>query len=588
VCTIAPSLASDDPAITAIVDRDRIALDEYIVLKLSVEGTREEPAPVEVPNFTIRSRGSSSQISIVNGAMSAKIEYTYLLYPQKTGVFTIGPFSLKHRGRSIRSNTISVTVTQTEQQPAQGAEIFVTALIDNDHPFLHQHIVCTFQFWRSVQVANANLTDQPSFEGFVSEDLGKPVEYQKVVNGRSYTVTEIKKALFPVTAGVLEITPFTLQCDVVVSKGGRRRGLLQDPFFNDPFFGFTETAPKTLRTAPIQVTVRSLPLDGRPADFKNLVGTYSLSASLSKPSVAVGESTTLTLTLSGTGNIKNLPGIEMPPVDNLKMYDDKPSFEQKTIHGKIGGTLTVKKALVPLAAGNIRIPPVVLHYFDPDEGTYKQMATEPLQLTVAPAAAEQTAVVAAPRPAASVKQDIAVLGRDIMPIHTAPEALRRPAFRLRAMSAAILFCLPIALFAVLLLARRLRAASPDDARATRARKAFDAFKTELRALKPNPRQDASQFYQRASKTFRDFIGDKLGIPGAAMTARELHSVLREAGADDTVAAEASRLLESFDTAIFGSVSHDPAAMKQAYASLERMGRLLDRTLKKPRRREAAP
>lgn len=576
--------SAEDAVITASVDRDHITLDEYVVLTLSVEGSREEPEVPDIPGFTVQSRGSSSQISIVNGAMTSKVQFTYVLNPQKTGVFTIGPFTIAQRGRTISSNTVTITVAQADQQPRQSSDIFVTAQVDNDHPYVHQQIVCTFQFWRAVQVANANLVEIPSFEGFLAEDLGKPVEFQKILNGRRFTVTEMKKALFPVSTGMLEIAPFTLQCDVVVQKS-RRRGFFQDPFFNDPFFGFTETAPKTLKTSPVQVAVRQLPVEGKPSDFKNLVGIFSLNASLSKASVAAGESTTLTLTLTGTGNMKNLTGIELQPVENLKVYDDKPTYHQKTEQGKIGGTLTLKKALVPLAPGTIAVPPVVVHYFDPDDGVYKRAATAPLSLAVAPA--DQPTVVAALPQNNPVKQDITVLGRDIMPIHTTPDALYHTSLRLHPWLAAALFLLPIALFITSIVVRSARNKSPHDMNVARSRKAFSVFKKELRAIKPLLHQDSAVFYQRASKAFKDFAGDKLGISGAAMTTRDLYDALRSAGIDDAAASDASRLLEFFDTGIFGSVRHNPSEKQRAYDALLRIARSLDRRVKYPRQQEAA-
>ena len=87
------------------------------------------------------------------------------------------------------------------------------------------------------------------------------------------------------------ISGLYMQCDVVVQSQRRRRG-----FFNDPFFGFSETVPKVFSTDPITVMVQPLPAQGRPAGFNNLVGRFSLDSDVSTKKLKVGESLTLTLT----------------------------------------------------------------------------------------------------------------------------------------------------------------------------------------------------------------------------------------------------------------------------------------------------
>ena len=162
----------------------------------------------------------------------------------------------------------------------------------------------------------------------MSESLGKEREYRRVINGQTYTVTELRWALFPVKSGVLTVDASTLDCEVVVRERGRRRGMFNDPFFDDSFFGFgARTERKTLRTEPLTVMVHQLPAQGRPDGFAQLVGEFELSGSLSETSVPAGDSATLTLRLHGNGNMRGMQTIDLPPLPNVKVYDDKPVFE---------------------------------------------------------------------------------------------------------------------------------------------------------------------------------------------------------------------------------------------------------------------
>ncbi|MCP4716418.1 MAG: protein BatD, partial [Deltaproteobacteria bacterium] len=188
----------------------------------------------------------SSQVSIVNGRMSSSVEHSYLLFPRKQGVFTVGPFFVRHKGRRVASNSVTLQVRKAAARSDQSRDIFVEAEVDNERPYQYEQLVYRFKFYRRVKVANASLTESPNFEGFLSESLGKEAEYQKVINGQAYVVTEIRQALFPTKTGVYEIGASTLRCDVVVQKRRGRRS-----FFDDSFFGFSETVPRVFTTKPI-------------------------------------------------------------------------------------------------------------------------------------------------------------------------------------------------------------------------------------------------------------------------------------------------------------------------------------------------
>ncbi|MEI6126772.1 MAG: BatD family protein, partial [Pseudomonadota bacterium] len=518
--------------------------------------------------------------SIINSRMSSKVEYNYMLYPQKTGVFTLGPFTIQYKGETVKSNQISVTIEKSQAVEKENSDIFVTAQVDNDSPYLNEQIICTLLFCRRLKIANASLTEQPSFEGFITEDLGKEKEYQKLINGQTYIVTEIKKALFPIKTGVLEISPFILQCEVVVQKSRGRGGSPQDPFFSDSFFGFTETVPKTLRTSPVTVMVKPLPAEGRPGNYKNLVGDFSLTSELNKIKLDAGESTTLTLTITGTGNLKNLQTIDISGLDNFKVYDDKPVFEQSIAGGKVGGRLIVKKALVPLAAGQLKLPQVTLSYFSPSSGSYKTAAGGSYTLQVSPSQDKERLTVVEPaRVQAGAKEEVKVLGKDILPIHTSLAALSSTNVQPLELLTGILFFLPMLSFFCIFSVQRVRERRAGYSSIMRSKKAYERFTKELPEIKKNISGDDAAFYQLASKACKEFIGDKLNIAGNARTTKELEAVLSEAQVTDEIKSEIAALIDFFDSGQFGFKKHSRDEKDAAFKSLKKMAGVLDKKIK---------
>lgn len=563
-------------AITATVDKTEATLDDYIVLQLAVEGTRDEPALPDVSAFKVQSRGTSSQMTIVNGRVSSKLEYTYILYPQKPGTFRIGPFTLGDGSRTVRSNQITLTISQAATQQQGAAEIFVTASVDNENPYLNEQIIYTFRFCRRVKVASASLTEQPAFDGFLAQSLGKEREFQKVINGQQYLVTEIRQALFPLKTGALEISPTTLQAAVVTQGRRSRRG---NPFFDDSFFGFTETVPKHFRTAPVRVSVKPLPADGRPADFANLVGRFTMTSSLSAANARVGDSLTLTIAVTGTGLLKNLQTVEVGPVENFKVYDDKPVFEPAVTGGGAGGKLTIKKALVPLVSGALQVPAARLSFFDPEARGYKTIMSRSYVVQVSPASAgEKLDIVQPSGGTGPFKQEVKFLGRDILPIHTGTQALLGARTRLPFFPLLLFLLLPPAVFCALLFIKRVRDRSAGDPGARRQKNAYKLFRKNAAAVQ-NVLADEARFYQTGAKALKDFLGDTLNMPGQALTASDLDSLLAGKIPPD-VLQEVKHQLDFFDSGRFGFKQYGIAERRAVLDAMCTYARRLNRVMRK--------
>ena len=82
---------------------------------LTAEGSFDSIEEPDFANFTVenRSQSQSNSISIINGQWERKssITYSYALRAEKAGVFEIGPASLKVKGKTIKSNKVTITVT---------------------------------------------------------------------------------------------------------------------------------------------------------------------------------------------------------------------------------------------------------------------------------------------------------------------------------------------------------------------------------------------------------------------------------------------------------------------------------------------
>jgi hypothetical protein len=574
------SVTAAAASLSISVDKDQATREDVINLTISVEGARGEPVLPAMPAFEATRQGSSSRVQIINGQMSSSVDYSYLLYPKQEGVFTVGPATLDYQDSKITSNTITITIGKAAARSAEASdkEVFVTAEVDNKKPYVNQQIVYTLKFYRRVRVANARLTESPSFEGFITEQLEKEKEYQTVINGKQFMATEIKQALFPAQAGILTITPSTLQCDVVV-KRQRRGGGVNDPFFDDSFFGFSQTEQKILRTSPIEVTVKPLPEEGKPRDYANLVGEFRAAAEISKKKLEVGESATLTLTLTGTGNLKSSQSLKLENLEGFKVYDDKPSFEQQITGGQVGGTLVIKKALVPLKEGALQIPAVAVSYFNPQSGKYEAARTEPQTLEVLAAKEKEKLPVAESGKPGTAKQEIKIIGKDILPIHTAIDVLSPVSLNPFTWVTALLFFIPILGFGAGFTLKHQKEKFAADTGPIRSKAAYKNLNRKLSVVKKSIVHDDVSFYRDAGKTVKDFIGDKLNMSGGALTPAEIEEKLTDAGVAPAAIDKFKNIIEMLEAAQFAFKNYSREQREAMLSSLQKVAKEIDKKIR---------
>ena len=152
------------------------------------------------------------------------------------------------------------------------------------------------------------------------------------------------------------------------------------------------------------LTVGTLPLPpGAPANFADMVGEYSISASTQAKSLAMHEAVEVEITVKGTGNLEQL---ECPKPADAADWKLVPAT-RKPIVGPNGETIgMVFSQLLRPTAEVGGIPSFSFSYFDPKKMEYRQAATAPIPLqwrdTETTGSGIQTAVAAEPPPAGTV------------------------------------------------------------------------------------------------------------------------------------------------------------------------------------------
>ena len=554
--------AQEPGGIQVTVDRNQVALGTQIYLRIRLNGAPDEPPRLpELPDFRVVSRGEERQTRIDNGRVSNNTSYNYLLIPVRAGTFEVGAAVAVVNGVEVRSQPFTVQVTAAEEDGGeQNRDLFVTASVSTDQPWQGQQVIYTWRFYSRVRVGQGSIESMDFGGDVVAEDLGEVRQFSIAIEGVQYSVNEVRKALFPQREGEIVLPPTQLSVEVLVEaprRQSRRRGIFDD--FDSLLGRGGRWETKYLVTEPVTLNVRPLPPP--PTGWNGLVGDFDISASLSRRELQVGQSATLEVRVAGAGNVQLLAEPPFPELPAFKIYPDQPTGNVDKSGRQLSGRKVFRRALVPLVVGALDIPPLQLVYFDPELGDYVERSTDRIDLEVTPADGEEELMLTESLAPTTGKVAVRILADDILPIRrTAAGIVSAAPQGLRAWWWLAGGVLPPILYLVLLTQyRRERRYAADRTLRRRQR----ALRQALAGAKKLPSGSGAAAATQASRVLRSYVGDKLGIEGAALTPAEAETALVQAGVEPGVAAHCRAELERFEAAQYGVAAVSATAEAEA-------------------------
>ena len=343
--------------INTSVDRNPVNMDESFKIIFDASDTPDgEPdfAPLE-QDFAIVNQGQSSSSSWVNGNYSKSIRWTVEVTAKKPGNLVIPAIQFG----SDASKPLPIVVTQgaTGADAANTNEdIFLEAKASPEQPYVQSQVLYTIRLYRRVDVAQAELSE-PELADAVIEKLGEDSNFNTVVNGVSYLVTERKYAIFPQKSGMMSIKPLSLTAAIIMDR---------QPDFRD-FFGSRMTKTKRVLSKEVTLNVKPAPPSFTGKDWlaaEKLELTQEWSGDIQQ--MKVGEPLTRTLKLRGVGTtVGQLPELSAVKTDaNLKAYPDQPVLNEQKLADGITASRQEKIALIPSTAGKHVLPAIEIPWFN--------------------------------------------------------------------------------------------------------------------------------------------------------------------------------------------------------------------------------
>ena len=550
VVLLLPAAAEAQP-VTFDVNAPRVvAVGEIFRVEYVADG---EPEGFDAPAFegvdvlAGPTLSTSKSISIVNGNMTkeTRYTYTYVLQGNAEGEIELPAARITVKGKSYSAGPVRIQVLNVTGSagaggasvPAAGSQsseravlvpddIVVRAEVDKRTVYKGEPVRVTYKLYRRVPL-NLENAKFPSYDGFWAQQLNVDgyAPQREELNGKIYDAHVIREdLLFPQQAGTLTIDPLELSVVAQIVMQSRRQSLI-DGFFGGPNI---QEVRRRVASKPVTITVRDLPA-GAPASFSGAVGDFSLEAVNPTSQVAANSAFTLTLKLSGSGNLPQVqaPKLELPA--SFEQYNVKTTESLNNTAQGIYGYRQFEYPAIARVAGEYDLPPVEFTYFNPRQRTYETLRVPGGRLTVLP---DSTNVAAnGPVLGGVSKEEIQILGRDIRFIHLDDPHLRRSG---RLFFASGWYFLGVALLlaafagAYVWLRKVLRDRSNSVlVKGKRANKvALLRFRAAERHMNDN---NPRGFYEEMLKALWGYMGDKLNIPASNLTKENVRDELLKRG-----------------------------------------------------------
>ena len=545
---------------------------------------------------------TSSSVQIVNGSMTRSVSntYTYVLRAEKEGTFTIGSASYVVDGDVVRSEPFQVTVVpaapdadaaapqggsqgsaspspNTNDPQVSGKDLFLKITPSKRSAYVGEPVVLTYKLYTRLPVSQLTVSKMPSYAGFWMKEVndnGNFRQSSEVVNGIEYSTAEVKKVVvIPQKPGKLTIEPMGIDCiaQIQTQRQPRRSNDPFDVFFNDPFFNRSYTnVQKSIVSSTLSLDVKSLPAEGKPDSFSGAVGNYNFSATLDRNELSSNEAATLTMTVSGSGNLEllNMPVPVFPP--DFEVYDPKLTTAVDANSQGMNGTKKAEYLVIPRQPGTFSIPPIEFSYFNPAKGNYVTLRSSQMDFVVSKGAG---GVSNEGGLYASNQEGVKYLGSDIRHIKSDPETLRPVNSHFFASSLYyILVVALLLLFFVTLVAVKRRRQYKQDVVLVRNRQATKVAKGRLKnAGKYLKDHDQGHFYEEMSQALWGYISDKLGIERSVLSMDTVKQAVMDKGVDEHLA---NQFVDTLNTCEFARFAPGDAASKMEALYQQGLGAIM--------------
>lgn len=487
------------------------------------------------------SEATRQSYQIINGVSSSSrsVDYTYYYLAETPGQYTVGEATIKDGSKRYSTRPFKLTIvagqpdnaqqggagggrpdvniddisTQSSDRTVKSNDVIVRIILSRSKVYEQEAIDCTIKLYTKYNISSFRPTLQPSFDGFLIEDLDVTPSLNEVetLNGQSYRTAVLKHCIiFPQKSGKLTI-----------NSGNYDISVVQFEQIDMGLFSMRNPTERQIQVTSNTATVDVMALpQPQPADFSGAVGQFTIDSRLVGNTFRTNDPATLITTISGTGNIKYMkePAIDFP--SEFEQYTPKSETETQARGSNVSGTMTVEYTFVPTTVGNFKIGADKFVYFDPSTARYVTLDVPGYDIHVAQGLSA---------PSQSERKDIEAKNTDILHIHQGDKHLARTHepiadtlwYWMLYVGALLLLVVAITLYG-----KHARAMA--DISGRKMARANKMARQRLRmARKMLDQKQTDKFHDELLKALWGYMGDKLLMPASQLTRDNVATALTD-------------------------------------------------------------
>ena len=541
-------------------------------------GQTNAPKPPELQGCDLLYGPSVSTMSssqYINGQMSSttSVDYTYMYRATTPGKVTVPEITVNSGGKDYTSKSVSFEIlppdkqVQSQQGGQQSAppvsavdpsthrpgavspnDLFVRVSFSKTHALEQEAVMATIKVYTKYSITSFLVTQQPLFDGFLSEELPVNLEVNlENYNGQNYNTAVLKRLLlYPQKSGKL-----------TVNSGKYDITIQQFELVNMGFFTTQRPVERQITTESNMASIEVTPLpEPKPAGFEGAVGSFTVSTDLQPELLRTNEAALYTYTIKGTGNIRYLkqPDVKFPA--SIDRYTPKTDIDARIVGANTTGTYRVDYTIVPQEAGKLVIPGTPFVYYDIDKKEYVTLDTRSYELNVAKGSSTSSVVE---------QREIDKSMHDILHIKPSTELPKKEIsyiFHNGLYWLAFIIAIAILIAVAVIYRRQLKFNA--DVKGRKIARANRVVSKRLKSAREFMKaHENEKFYAELAKAMWGYISDKLSIAPSQLIRDNIASQLENYGASDQTVKDVLSVLDECEMARF-TPQHSDQEVAQLY------------------------
>ena len=549
------SAYAQTPELIASVSKNKLGLNQRVKIQFTInkQGADNFQAP-NFKNFQIVSGPSQSiSQSWVNGNASFSQSYNYIIKPLKKGEFLIPSASIKLNNKILTSKAVKVIVLDPVEIPKDPNDpnyiaqqnVHLVAEISKSSPYVGEGVYVEYRLYvsQNISVRDFSYTDSPQYNGFWNQDIKiRGLTTQNgTYNGEQYRYVVLQKALLiPTRSGKLTIDPIEMDIVIGVPTG---RG----DFFGNPI---VKNITKSFASAKKFIRSKELPIEGKPESFNGAVGDFNFIVSSSKNILKSNETATVSLKVTGNGNLKlfELPEIKTP--SELEVFSPEQKEKINVTSRGIRGSVTKNYTVVPQFKGKYKVPSTEFSYFDLKEKKYVRLTSEDIFVDVL----EGKELVTDSDLASNSKKDIVATGANFRYIQTSSAfSLANESDFYTSKFYYLILILPMLFIPFGIVIAKRNEARSNDVLGNKLRKADRLAKKYLSEAKKQLGTKEA-FYLALEKALHNYLKAKLRIETSDISKEKITELLKRKSINESTIRSFIEVFNSCDMARYSPIS----------------------------------